>query len=38
MQAKAAIFHVRILIDVVDARGVEQRSTSLDAMDFVAFF
>jgi hypothetical protein len=38
MESKATIFHVRILIDVVDASGVEQRSTSLDAMDFVAFF
>jgi hypothetical protein len=29
---------MRVLVDVVDALGVEERSAALDAVDFVAFF
>ena len=38
MQFEAHIVNVRVLIDMVDALGVELRRTALDAVDFIAFF
>ncbi|KAG0753743.1 hypothetical protein G6F22_021323 [Rhizopus arrhizus] len=36
MQHEIARLVVRILVQVVDARGVEQRSAPLDAVDLIA--
>jgi len=36
MQDEVPLFSVRILVEMVDPLGVEQRSATLDAMDFVA--
>jgi len=38
VQLEAGIFDVRILIDVIDALGVELRSPALDAMNFITLF
>lgn len=36
VQLEVAIVYVRILVEVIDSVGVEQRRTALQAMDFVA--
>ena len=36
VQDEATPFFVRILIEMIDAVGVEQRGAALDAVDFVA--
>ena len=36
MQNETLILFVRVLIQVVDARGVERRRPTLDAMNFIA--
>lgn len=38
MQFEARVGNVRVLVDVVNPLGVEQRGTALDAVDFVALF
>ena len=38
VQLEVGVVNVRVLVDVVNALGVEQRSTALDAMDDVALF
>ena len=38
MQAEAGVLDVRVLVNVVDPLGVEERGAALDAVDFVAFF
>jgi hypothetical protein len=37
MQLEALVVDMRVLVEVVDAVGVEQRRTALDTVDFVAF-
>jgi hypothetical protein len=37
MQLEAGIVGVRVFINVIDALGVKQRGTALDAADFLAF-
>jgi hypothetical protein len=37
VQHEALVSGVRVLVDVIDALGVEQRSAALDAVDLVAF-
>ncbi len=36
VQLEVGVLDVRVLVDVVDALGVEQRRTALDAVDDVA--
>ena len=38
MQFEAHVVNVRVLIDMVDALGIELRRAALDAVDFIAFF
>ncbi len=38
VQLEVGVINVRVLVDVVYALGVEQRSTSLDAVNDVALF
>ena len=38
VQLEVGVVNVRVLVDVVYALGVEQRSTAFDAMDDVALF
>ena len=38
VQLEVGVINVRVLVDVVYAPGVEQRSTAFDAMDDVALF
>jgi hypothetical protein len=38
MKDKVSVVHMGVLIQVVDAVGVEQGSPALDAVDFIAFF
>ena len=38
VQAETRVLDMRILVDVIDALGVEERGAALDAVDFVAFF
>lgn len=37
VQHEARVADELVLVDVVDARGVEERGVTLDAVDFVAF-
>jgi hypothetical protein len=36
VQDQATTFLVRVLIEVIDPVGIEQRGTTLDAVDFIA--
>ena len=38
VQAEARVLDVRILVDVIDPLGVEERGAAFDAVDLVAFF
>ena len=38
VQLEVSVVNVRVLVDVVYALGVEQRSTAFDAMDDIALF
>ena len=38
MQFEAHVVDVRVLVDMVDALGVELRRAAFDAVDFIAFF
>ena len=38
VEDEVAVFHVRILVEVVDAVGVEERRAAFHAVDDVAFF
>jgi len=38
VELEARVRDMRILVDVIDALGVEERGAALDAVDFVAFF
>ena len=37
-EGRMSIVHMRVLIDVIDPLGVEQRGTAFDAMDLIALF
>ena len=36
MQGKTPVYHMRILVQVIDAVGIEQRRAALDTMNFIA--
>lgn len=38
MEDQVAVLHVRVLIEMVDTVGIEDRRAALHAMDDVAFF
>ena len=38
MQLEVSVVHMRILVDVVHALGIETASTALDAVNDIAFF
>ena len=38
VEDEVAVLHVGVLVDVVDAVGVEQRGTAFDAVDDITFF
>jgi hypothetical protein len=38
MRVEAGVVYVRVLVDVVDAIGVERAGAPFDAVHFVAFF
>ena len=38
MQDEVAVGNVRVLVEMVDAIRVEQRTAALDAMHFITFF